>query len=43
VNASSTGLLLAEGAVTPFRADPSDAARLWQMSASVTGLPVELP
>jgi NAD(P)-dependent dehydrogenase (short-subunit alcohol dehydrogenase family) len=37
------GVHCADCATTPFRADPSDAARLWAMSASLTGLPAELP
>ena len=37
------GVHCADCAVTPFRPDPSDAARLWEMSASLTGLPAALP
>lgn len=37
------GVHCSDCAVTPFRPDPSDAARLWAMSASLTGLPAELP
>jgi NAD(P)-dependent dehydrogenase (short-subunit alcohol dehydrogenase family) len=37
------GVHCADCAVTPFRPDPSDAARLWELSASLTGLPAALP
>ncbi|MFG2041834.1 SDR family NAD(P)-dependent oxidoreductase [Dactylosporangium sp. NPDC048998] len=37
------GVHCADCAVTPFRADPADAARLWAMSAALTGLPAALP
>jgi NAD(P)-dependent dehydrogenase (short-subunit alcohol dehydrogenase family) len=32
------GVHCADCAITPFRADPADAARLWALSASLTGL-----
>ncbi|WP_426512299.1 SDR family NAD(P)-dependent oxidoreductase [Dactylosporangium sp. McL0621] len=37
------GVHCADCAVTPFRPDPADAARLWSLSARLTGLPEELP
>jgi len=37
------GVHCADCAVTPFRPGPADAARLWSLSARLTGLPEELP
>ncbi|GAA3240120.1 SDR family NAD(P)-dependent oxidoreductase [Nonomuraea helvata] len=36
------GVHCADCAVTPFRANPADAARLWAMSATLTGLPASI-
>jgi NAD(P)-dependent dehydrogenase (short-subunit alcohol dehydrogenase family) len=38
VRTDAGGVHCADCAVTPFRADPADAARLWALSAELTGL-----
>ncbi|GAA3455622.1 SDR family NAD(P)-dependent oxidoreductase [Dactylosporangium matsuzakiense] len=43
VTPSVAGVHCADCAVTPFRPDPADAARLWDLSARLTGLPDTLP
>ncbi|MFI5914079.1 SDR family NAD(P)-dependent oxidoreductase [Dactylosporangium sp. NPDC051541] len=41
VTPSVAGVHCADCAVTPFRPDPADAARLWALSGRLTGLPLD--